>query len=42
MKIVSIAVSKKKRTRKVQVDEASLIQDYSLEGDAHADHGIGR
>ena len=36
MKIVSIAVSKKKGTRKVQVEEASLIQDYGLEGDAHA------
>ena len=36
MKIVSIAISKKKGTRKVQVDEASLIQDYGLEGDAHA------
>ena len=36
MKIVSIAISKKKGTRKVQVDEASLIHDYGLEGDAHA------
>ena len=36
MKIVYIAISKKKGTRKVQVDEASLIQDYGLEGDAHA------
>jgi len=36
MKIVSIAISKKKGTPKVQVDEASLIQDYGLEGDAHA------
>ena len=36
MKIVSIAISKKKGTRKVRVDEASLIQDYGLEGDAHA------
>lgn len=36
MKIVSIAISEKKGTRKVQVDEASLIQDYGIEGDAHA------
>jgi MOSC domain-containing protein YiiM len=36
MKIVSIAISKKKGTRKVQVEEASLIQDYGLDGDAHA------
>ena len=36
MKIVSIAMSKKKGTRKVQVDQASLIQDHGLEGDAHA------
>jgi MOSC domain-containing protein YiiM len=36
MKIASIAISKKKGTRKVQVEEASLIQDHGLEGDAHA------
>ena len=36
MKIVSIAKSKKKGTRKVQVDEANLIQDHGLEDDAHA------
>lgn len=36
MKIVSIAVSKKKGTRKTVVEEASLIQDFGLEGDAHA------
>lgn len=36
MRIVSIAISKKKGTRKVPVDEATLIQDYGLQGDAHA------
>ncbi len=36
MKIVSIAISKKKGTRKARVDNASLIQDHGLEGDAHA------
>jgi len=36
MKIVSIAISKKKGTRKVQVDSASLIQDHGVEEDAHA------
>jgi MOSC domain-containing protein YiiM len=36
MKIVSIAVSKKKGTRKVRVEEANIIQDHGLEGDAHA------
>jgi MOSC domain-containing protein YiiM len=36
MKIVSIAISKKKGTRKSKVDQASLIQDHGLEGDAHA------
>lgn len=36
MKIVSIAVSKKKGTRKSLVDEALLRQDHGLEGDAHA------
>jgi MOSC domain-containing protein YiiM len=36
MKIESIAISKKKGTRKVQIEEASLIEDFGLEGDAHA------
>lgn len=36
MIISSIAISKKKGTRKTQVEEASLIQDHGLEGDAHA------
>ena len=36
MKIVSIAISKKKRTRKAQIDQASLIQNHGLKGDAHA------
>ena len=36
MKIVSIAISRKKGTRKVQVDEATIIEDFGLEGDAHA------
>ena len=36
MKIVSIAISKKKGTPKVQVRKASLLEDHGLEGDAHA------
>ncbi|MBN1102763.1 MAG: MOSC domain-containing protein [Deltaproteobacteria bacterium] len=36
MKITSIAVSKKKGTRKVQVQEATLVQEHGIEGDAHA------
>ena len=36
MKIVSLAVSKKKGTRKKIVKEALLIQDHGIEGDAHA------
>jgi MOSC domain-containing protein YiiM len=36
MKIVSIAVSKKKGTRKVTVKEAFLKKAHGLEGDAHA------
>ena len=36
MKIVSIAISKKKGTRKAQIGQASLIQNHGLEGDAHA------
>ncbi len=36
MKIVSIAVSKKKGTRKSGVEKALLTKDHGLEGDAHA------
>jgi MOSC domain-containing protein YiiM len=36
MKIVSLAISKKKGTRKKIVQEATLIKDHGLEGDAHA------
>jgi MOSC domain-containing protein YiiM len=35
MKIVSLAVSKKKGTRKVQVEEALLVEGHGLKGDAH-------
>ena len=34
--IVSIAVSQKKGTRKSTVDEALLIENHGIEGDAHA------
>jgi MOSC domain-containing protein YiiM len=36
VRIVSIAVSKNKGTRKVPVEEAYLLQDHGIEGDAHA------
>ena len=36
MKIVSIAISKKKGTRKTPVSEAFISRDHGLEGDAHA------
>ncbi len=36
MKIVSIAISRKKGTRKTCVSTAHLIKDHGLEGDAHA------
>jgi len=36
MKIVSIAVSKKKGTRKTPVDEAFVSGGHGLVGDAHA------
>jgi MOSC domain-containing protein YiiM len=36
MKILSIAVSKKKGTRKTQVDSAILQEDHGVIGDAHA------
>ena len=39
MKIVSIAISKKKGTRKTCVNEAVLVEDHGLEGDAHAGPG---
>jgi MOSC domain-containing protein YiiM len=36
MKIVSIAISKKKGTPKVQLEKVTLLEDHGLEGDAHA------
>ncbi len=36
MEIVSIASSKKKGTPKVPVEEAYLVRDHGIEGDAHA------
>jgi MOSC domain-containing protein YiiM len=39
MKIISIALSKKKGTTKTPVEEAVLIEDYGLENDAHAGPG---
>ena len=36
MKIVSIAISKKKGTRKTPVQEAFISKNHGLEGDAHA------
>ena len=36
MKIVSIAVSRRKGTRKTLVERAAVIEDHGIEGDAHA------
>jgi MOSC domain-containing protein YiiM len=36
MKIVSIALSKKKGTPKTPVEEAYLVKEHGLEGDAHS------
>jgi MOSC domain-containing protein YiiM len=36
MKIVSIAVSRRKGTRKQLVDKARVIENHGLDGDAHA------
>lgn len=36
MKIVSIAISKKKGIRKNRIQHAELIKDHGLKGDAHA------
>jgi MOSC domain-containing protein YiiM len=36
VKIVSIAVSRKKGTRKTLVDRSMVIENHGLEGDAHA------
>jgi len=36
MKIESLSVSKKKGTRKTIVQEARLVENFGLEGDAHA------
>ena len=35
-RIVSLALSKKKGTRKTQVDEVELIKDHGIKNDAHA------
>jgi len=35
-RIVSIAISKRKGTRKIGVDKGVLVEDHGLEGDAHA------
>ena len=36
MKVVSIAISSKKGTRKAGVNQTTLIKDHGLEADAHA------
>ncbi|VEN75191.1 MOSC domain-containing protein [Candidatus Desulfarcum epimagneticum] len=36
MKILAIAMSEKKKTRKVCVKEATLVENHGIEGDAHA------
>jgi MOSC domain-containing protein YiiM len=36
MKIISIAISKKKGTRKTPVEEAFIFRNHGLQGDAHA------
>lgn len=36
MKIVSIAISKKKGTRKTPVSTVRLMEDHGIQGDAHA------
>jgi len=36
MKIISLAVSKKKGTRKEAVDHVHLMENHGIEGDAHA------
>jgi MOSC domain-containing protein YiiM len=36
MKVISIAISKKKGTRKTPVSSVQLIEDHGIEGDAHA------
>ena len=36
MKVVSLAISKKKGTRKETTDQVQVIQDHGIEGDAHA------
>ncbi|MBF0119550.1 MAG: MOSC domain-containing protein [Desulfobacterales bacterium] len=36
MKIISIATSKKKGTKKIPVQSANVLKDYGIEGDAHS------
>jgi MOSC domain-containing protein YiiM len=35
--IVSIAISRRKKVRKSPVNQASLLKDHGLEGNAHAE-----
>ena len=36
MKVVSLAISKKKGTRKETTDQVQAVRDHGIEGDAHA------
>ena len=36
MKIISIAVSKSKGTRKEPIEQVRLVKEHGIEGDAHA------
>ena len=38
-KVLSVCISSEKGTKKREVDSASLIPDWGIEGDAHADSG---
>lgn len=41
-KIQAICISEKRGTVKYTVEEAKLIEDFGIEGDAHAGNGTAR
>lgn len=40
--VLAVCVSREKGTQKQNVGSAHFIEDFGIEGDAHAGNGIGR
>ena len=41
-KVIAICTSPAKGTQKTRIEEGTFIEDFGLEGDAHAGNGIVR